>query len=206
MPRSGSLWEPLRGPGTGSSDGENWCRDGFNHASCVGDLDLAGLGLFGDGDGEGEHTVLVVGGDLLAVQALSEEQPTAELALGPLGDLDLIALGADPSACRSHREDIPIPQQTRAPPRGANSPGSTPTAPRTLGRISAGAMWRHRHRLSGRKQSSVGPARNRSRRRSPRRRVPWARRRSVASVRLDSQQRSRQQRCAGRGHPLRCGR
>jgi hypothetical protein len=72
----------------------------------VGDLDLARLGLFGDGDGEGEHTVFVAGAEVVTVEALAEEQLAAEVALGPFGDLDLIALGADPVARRPHGEQI----------------------------------------------------------------------------------------------------
>ena len=34
---------------------------------------------------------------MVTVEALSEEQLAAELALGPFGDLDLIALGPDPA-------------------------------------------------------------------------------------------------------------
>ena len=84
------------------------CRspDGFDHIACVGDLDLAGLGLLGDGDGEREHAVFVGGADVVTVQALAEEQLAAELALGPFRDLDLIALGADPGARRPHGEEI----------------------------------------------------------------------------------------------------
>src|SRR5436190_8485178 len=92
------------GPGVSSSHGDGWCRDGFNHVSSVGDLDLAGLGLLSDRDGEGKHTVLVVGSDVIAVQALAEEQLPAELAVESLGDLDLITLGPDPGPCRPHGE------------------------------------------------------------------------------------------------------
>ena len=72
----------------------------------MGDLDLAGLGLFGDGDGQGEHTIFVGGAEVVTVEALSEEQLAAELALGPFGDLDLIALSADPAPRRPHGEEI----------------------------------------------------------------------------------------------------
>ena len=81
-----------------SSLGDGGCSDGLNHVCCVGDLDLAGLGLLGYGDGEREHAVLVAGGDVVTVQTLPQEQLTAELALGSLRDLDLVALGPDPGA------------------------------------------------------------------------------------------------------------
>jgi hypothetical protein len=57
----------------GSLRGDGGCREGRQLAFCVGDLDLAGLGLLGYGDGCREHAVLVRGGDVLAVQALPEE-------------------------------------------------------------------------------------------------------------------------------------
>src|SRR5438128_583687 len=45
--------EPLRRAGEPKPlQGDGWCRDGFNEVSCVGDLDLTGLGLLSDGDGE----------------------------------------------------------------------------------------------------------------------------------------------------------
>src|SRR3954471_12778064 len=63
--------EPLRRAGEPKPlQGDGWCGDGFNHISRVGDLDLTGLGLLSDGDDEGEHTVLVVGSNVIAVQAL----------------------------------------------------------------------------------------------------------------------------------------
>ena len=64
----------------------------WSRFSCVGDLDLAGLGLLGDGDGQGEHAIFVGGAQVVSVEALSEEQLAAEFTLGPFGDLDLIAL------------------------------------------------------------------------------------------------------------------
>ena len=72
----------------------------------VGDLDPAGLGLLGDGDGQGEHTVFVGGADVVTVEAFPEEQLAAEVALGPLGDLDLVALRPHPAARRPHGEEI----------------------------------------------------------------------------------------------------
>ena len=36
---------------------------------------------------------MVVGADMVTVQAFSEEQLAAELAVAPLGHLDLVALG-----------------------------------------------------------------------------------------------------------------
>jgi predicted GH43/DUF377 family glycosyl hydrolase len=44
---------------------------------------------------------------VVSVEALSEEQLAAELALGPFGDLDLIAFGPDPAARGAHGEKIP---------------------------------------------------------------------------------------------------
>jgi hypothetical protein len=60
----------------------------------LGDLDLAGLSLLGHWDSDGEHTVVVAGGDVVAVQGFTQEQLTSELALGSLDDLELIALEA----------------------------------------------------------------------------------------------------------------
>jgi hypothetical protein len=71
----------------------------------VPDLDLAGVGLLSDRDGEGEHTDVVVGGDVVALQALPQEQLAGEVTMGPLRHLDLIALGLDPGSRRSHGED-----------------------------------------------------------------------------------------------------
>lgn len=39
-----------------------------------GHLDLAGLGLLGDRDVQGEHAAVVVGPDVVGVQALAEEE------------------------------------------------------------------------------------------------------------------------------------
>ncbi len=83
--------------------GDGACGDGLNDVSGVGDLDLAGLGLLGDGDGQGQHTILVGGAEVVTVEALAEEQLAAELTLGPFGDLDLIALGADPASASPAR-------------------------------------------------------------------------------------------------------
>ena len=65
--------------------------DGLGHASDVGDLHLAGFGLFGHGDGDGEHTVVVDGADVVPVEAFAQEQLTAELALASLGYQDFVA-------------------------------------------------------------------------------------------------------------------
>ena len=83
--------------------GDGACDDGLDDVSGVGDLDLAGLGLLGDGDGQGEHTVLVAGAEVVTVEALAEEQLAAELTLGSFGDLDLIALGSGPSRASPSR-------------------------------------------------------------------------------------------------------
>ena len=108
--------EPLRRAGEPKPlHGDGWCGDGFNHVSWVGDLDLAGLGLLSDGDGESKHTVLIVGSDVIAVQALAEEQLTAELAVGPLGDLDLITLAADPGPGGSHGKEILLDGEVNEP-------------------------------------------------------------------------------------------
>src|SRR4029450_9424645 len=58
------------------------------------------------GDGEREHAVLVGGGDVVTVQTLPEKQLTAEVPLGSLRDLDLIALGPDPGPRRPHGEEV----------------------------------------------------------------------------------------------------
>ena len=91
------------GPGTSTGEGRLVLHahvpvglDVLGHASCVEDLDLAGLGLLRHGDGDREHAVLAGGGEVVTVQALPEEQLTAELALGPLRYLDLIAFGREP--------------------------------------------------------------------------------------------------------------
>ena len=83
---------PLLGDGTGD--------DRLSYIGGVGDLDPAGLGLVGDGDRQAEHAVFVGGADVVTVEAFPEEQLTAEVALGPFGDLDLVAVGrrAQPTA------------------------------------------------------------------------------------------------------------
>src|SRR5438309_4757453 len=80
-------------------------------AACTEDFDPAGLGLLNHGDGDREHAVFARGGEVVAVKALSEEQLTAELALCPLSDLDLIALGREPAAGCPHAEDIVLDRQ-----------------------------------------------------------------------------------------------
>src|SRR5688572_1685524 len=62
--------------------GDGACCDGLNHISGVSDLDLAGLGLLGHGDGQGEHPILVGGAEVVTVETLAEEQLAAELTLG----------------------------------------------------------------------------------------------------------------------------
>src|SRR6476659_2182164 len=64
---------PLLGEGAGD--------DRLSDIGGVGDLDPAGLGFLGDGDGQGEHTVLVDGADVVTVEAFPEEQLAAEVAL-----------------------------------------------------------------------------------------------------------------------------
>ena len=58
-----------------------------------------------------EELTRTAGGEVVAVKALSEEQLTAELALCPLSDLDLIALGREPAAGCPHAEDIVLDRQ-----------------------------------------------------------------------------------------------
>ena len=58
----------------------------------MGYLDLVGLDLFGHRDGDGQHPVVVIGGDVLPVEALTKEQLTTELPVAALGHLDLVAL------------------------------------------------------------------------------------------------------------------
>ena len=72
--------EPLRiGPEPVASSGGGGCRHGLCCGAGVDDLHLAGLGLFGHRDGDGEHAVRVGGGDVVAVQALPEEQTIGEV-------------------------------------------------------------------------------------------------------------------------------
>ena len=52
-PSNGTAHEELCRCWAGSSLGGGSGGDGLNHILCVGDLDLAGLGRLGDGDGEG---------------------------------------------------------------------------------------------------------------------------------------------------------
>ncbi len=61
----------LRRAGGGCSGGGGGRLDGLGHASDVGDLDLAGFGLFGHGDGDGQHTVVVDGADVVPVEAFA---------------------------------------------------------------------------------------------------------------------------------------
>ena len=46
----------------------------------AGDLDAAGLGGLADRDGQGEHADRVVGGDVLGVEGLAEEDLVAAVA------------------------------------------------------------------------------------------------------------------------------
>jgi hypothetical protein len=55
-------------------------------AVAAGDLDVAWLGGFADRDGQGEHARGVVGGDLVGVEGLAEENLPGIGAVGPLGD------------------------------------------------------------------------------------------------------------------------
>jgi hypothetical protein len=48
----------------------------------VGDLDLTGLGLGDHRDGDGERAAFVGGRDLVAIEALPEEQLAADSKLG----------------------------------------------------------------------------------------------------------------------------
>jgi hypothetical protein len=59
-------------PGDGCSGGDRGCLDGLRHASYVGDVDLVGFGLFGHRDGDGEHSVMVNGVDVVTVQAFAQ--------------------------------------------------------------------------------------------------------------------------------------
>ncbi len=68
------------GLGGGCSDGGKGGLEGLRHASYVGDLDLVGFGLRGQGDGDREHTVVIDGADVVTVQAFAEEQLAAEMA------------------------------------------------------------------------------------------------------------------------------
>ena len=51
-------------------------------------------------------TLVVVGRDVVGVEALAQEQLPAEAALGPLGDGDLVALGPGEVALGGDRERI----------------------------------------------------------------------------------------------------
>src|SRR5579862_141918 len=87
------------------------CVYGLDRHCCVGDLDLDRPGLLRDGDGDREHAVFVRGGDVLTIQTLPEEELADELALRPLGDLDLVASGRGPSPRRPHGEDVLFDRQ-----------------------------------------------------------------------------------------------
>src|SRR6478672_5566701 len=81
--RAGGTVRFLGAAGWCSAGAGRGCLDGLGHASYVGDLDLAGFGLLGYGDGDGEHTVVVDGADVVTIQALAQEQLAAELAVAP---------------------------------------------------------------------------------------------------------------------------
>src|SRR6201996_5907701 len=59
----------------------------------AGDLDVAGLGALVDRDGQGEDAGGVVGGDLVGVEGLAEEDLPGVGAVGPFGDQQLGAVG-----------------------------------------------------------------------------------------------------------------
>ena len=138
--------EPCRRTGAGYLPGDGACRHGLNHICCVRDLDLAGLCLLGDGDGQHEHAVFVGCSDVVTVEALSEEQLAAEVALGPFCDLDLIALSPHPArVARTLSRSF----STVSSMKRASTPGrSKRTVNSLFRRYASTGIWRARRSLS----------------------------------------------------------
>ena len=78
------------------------CWPGVSHGH------LAGLGLLGDGDGDGQHAVLVAGVHLGGVEAVAEEQLAAEGAVDALIGDDVVALDGTPGALGADGEDVAL--------------------------------------------------------------------------------------------------
>jgi hypothetical protein len=70
------------------------------------DGDLAGLGLLGHRDVQGQHPGVIASLDVLGVQVLTEEQLPAEDAARPLTDHHLGVVLRDSGALRLHREHV----------------------------------------------------------------------------------------------------
>ena len=77
----------------------------------AGDLDASRLGLLTDRDGQGEHAGTVVGGDLVGVQGLAEEDLAGEDARWPLGDDHLSAVGMDRGALGADGQHVLLDSQ-----------------------------------------------------------------------------------------------
>src|ERR1700761_9596148 len=72
----------------------------------AGDLDAAGLGVLVDRDGQGEDAGGVVGGDLVRVEGLAEEDLPGVGAVGPLGDEQLDPVGLHRGALGADGEHV----------------------------------------------------------------------------------------------------
>jgi hypothetical protein len=84
-------------------------RGGLERSSgAAGDLDLAGLGLLGEGKRQGEDALVVPGLDALAVDSVAQAELPGEPALGPLGDDDGVTLGGRPRPLGLHREHVAL--------------------------------------------------------------------------------------------------
>ena len=65
-----------------------------------------GLAASWTGDGQGEHAGRVVGGDVLGVQGLAEEDLPGEGTVGSFGDDHLGAVGLDRGALGADGQDV----------------------------------------------------------------------------------------------------
>jgi hypothetical protein len=70
------------------------------------DLDLAGLGLLGDRDGQREHTVAIFGLDVVDIQAVTEHELPAVGAGGAFGDKVTRVLGVLAGPLGAHRQRV----------------------------------------------------------------------------------------------------
>jgi len=99
-------------------------------AVAAGDLDVARLGGFADRDGQSEDAGRVVGGDLVGIQGLAEEDLPGEGAVRPFSDEQLRPGGLDRGALGCRRK--PGGCRPSSPGCGNNSPVAScqPTADR----------------------------------------------------------------------------
>src|SRR5579863_5409662 len=77
----------------------------------AGDLDVAGLGRLVHRDGQGEHAGRVVGGDVVGVQSLAEEDLPGEGAVGPFRHDHLGAVGPHRGALGADGEHVLLDRQ-----------------------------------------------------------------------------------------------